>query len=42
MFCVLCRGCETEVNWGAVVEDWRILGDGVVKHIHCADTEQFI
>jgi len=36
------RGCETEVNWGAVVEDWRILGDGVVKHIHCADTTQFI
>ena len=31
----LLRGMETEINWGAVVEDWQVLGEGVVKNIVC-------
>jgi hypothetical protein len=39
---MMSRGAETEVNWGAVVEDWHILGSGLVKSIVCKDVEQFL
>jgi hypothetical protein len=38
----MSRGAETEVNWGAVLEDWQILGTGLVKSVVCKDVEQFL
>jgi len=31
----MSRGLETEINWGAVVEDWETLGDTLIKNIVC-------
>jgi hypothetical protein len=39
---MMSRGVEKEVNWGAVLEDWRTLGSGLVKSVVCKDTEQFL
>jgi len=39
---MMSRGVEKEVNWGAVLEDWRTLGSGLVKSVVCKETEQFL
>jgi len=35
----MSRGKETELNWGAIVEDWRTLGAGIVKDVVCQDAK---
>ena len=40
---LMSRGAETEVNWGAVIEDWQTLGTGLVKSVLlCKDVDQFL
>ena len=29
-------------NWGAVMEDWNILGDGLVREIQVVDTDAMV
>lgn len=29
-------------NWGAVMEDWSILGDGLVREIQVVDTDAMV
>ena len=29
-------------NWGAVMEDWCILGDGLVREIQVVDTDAMV
>jgi len=37
----MTRGRETELNWGAIVEDWQILGQGLVKSVTCQNSNIF-
>ena len=30
------------VNWGAVMEDWRVLGDGLVREVQVLDTDAML
>jgi len=34
----ISRGQETEVNWGAIVEDWKILADPMISSVKCQDS----
>jgi len=37
----ITRGKETELNWGAIVEDWKILGQGIVASVKCQNSSIF-
>ena len=30
------------INWGAVLEDWRILGEGLVRDIQVVNTDAMV
>ena len=35
---MISDGCVVP-NWGAVIEDWSILGDGLVKNVEVINTD---
>ena len=37
--CKMASGGGATTNWGAVLEDWRILGEGLVREVQVVNTD---
>ena len=40
--CKMVKGEMVATNWGAVMEDWQVLGDGLVREVQVLNTDAMV